>query len=138
VSFVVPVMNHTGRLHSCLESITRNDYPRELIEIIVVDDGTRDDTARVAREHGAIVLTSRGRAAELRNRGARAALGSILAFVDPGRDIDRRWIQRVVKELGERHLAAAGAPHLAMLRSHFDDRGGFDAALDAEDPALCA
>jgi glycosyltransferase involved in cell wall biosynthesis len=113
VSFVIPVRDDAARLNRCLESIRRNQYPHDLVEMIVVDNGSTDDSARVARQHGAIVLRSNGRVAELRNCGAKAALGGILAFVDSDHEIDERWIPTAVDVLASGAVAAAGAPYVA-------------------------
>jgi GT2 family glycosyltransferase len=111
VSFIIPVKNDAQRLRRCLMSILANEYPRELIEIIVVDNDSEDDSGRVAREFGAVVLRSAtGPVAELRNRGARAALGSILAFADSDHEIDAHWIDTAVDVLCHRGVAATGAP----------------------------
>ena len=53
VSFVIPVKNDAARLRRCLTSIVRNDYPRELIELIVVDNDSTDGSARPRAEHAA-------------------------------------------------------------------------------------
>lgn len=112
VSFIIPVRNDAERLRRCLTSIVANDYPRELIELIVVDNNSTDASARAAREFGSVVLTVAGTVAELRNRGARAALGSILAFVDADHEIDRGWIAHAVDALSDATVAAAGAPYV--------------------------
>jgi glycosyltransferase involved in cell wall biosynthesis len=114
VSFVIPVRNDAQRLRRCLNGILSNDYPRDLIEIIVVDNDSSDGSGRVARDHGAIVLRAGGdRVAELRNRGARAALGTIIAFADADHEIDRHWIKNAVDVLSDASVAATGAPYSA-------------------------
>lgn len=126
VSFVIPVKNDALRLRRCLTSILANDYPHELIEILVVDNGSRDGSGRVAREGGAVVLQSEATSvAELRNRGARAALGTILAFADSDHEIDPHWISTAVGVLANRDVAATGAPCLAepsanWVQQHYD------------------
>lgn len=113
VSFVIPVRNDVLRLQRCLTSITRNDYPRELIEIIVVDNDSTDGSAAAARSCGAVVIRSSGTTvAELRNRGARAALGSIIAFADSDHEISRNWVATAVEVLSHPDVAATGAPCL--------------------------
>jgi GT2 family glycosyltransferase len=126
VSFIIPVRDDAVRLGRCLESIKRNQYPRELVEMIVVDNGSTDGSIRVARQHGAIVLRSNGRVAELRNRGAQAALGGILAFVDSDHEIDDRWIRSAVDVLSSCDVGAAGAPYTAppaatWVQESYDD-----------------
>ena len=58
VSVVIPVKDRADELARCLDSISRVDYPRELLQVIVVDDGSSDDSAAVARERGALVVPS--------------------------------------------------------------------------------
>lgn len=126
ISFVIPVRNDADRLRRCLASITRNDYPRELIELIVVDNDSTDGSAAAARQSGAIVLKSSGDSvAALRNRGARAALGSIIAFADSDHEIDRYWIETAVDALSDPRVAAAGSPCLTQpspnwVQQHYD------------------
>lgn len=112
VSFVVPVRNDAQRLRRCLASIVCNDYPRELIELIVVDNDSTDGSAKAAREFSAIVVKGSGQqsVAALRNRGARAALGSVIAFADSDHEISPNWIESAVSILSAPDVAATGAP----------------------------
>lgn len=115
VSFVIPVRNDALRLERCLASIVRNTYLRALIEIIVVDNDSTDGSARVARDYGAVVIRSSDRSvAALRNRGARAALGSVLAFADSDHEIARTWIETAVEVLKDPTVAATGAAPLTQ------------------------
>ena len=125
VSFVIPVRNDVLRLQRCLASITRNDYPRELIEIIVVDNNSTDGSGPAARSYGAVVLRSPGTVAELRNRGARAALGSIIAFADSDHEIASGWIRSAMDVLSDPTVAATGSPYLTSpspnwVQQHYD------------------
>ena len=82
VTVVVPTRDRADALGECLRAVSRLDYPRELLDVIVVDDGSDDPTAveRVAVTHGARVLaqaTNLGPAAA-RNRAAAEATGEVL------------------------------------------------------------
>jgi GT2 family glycosyltransferase len=115
VSFVIPVRNDAIRLQRCLASIARNSYPRELIEIIVVDNESTDGSAEAAHGFGAITISSCGDSvAAHRNRGARAALGSVLAFADSDHEIDGNWITTAIDVLGDPQVAATGSPYLTQ------------------------
>ncbi len=123
VSFVIPVRNDAQRLQRCLASIVRNEYPRELIELIVVDNESTDGSGRAARDYGAIVSTGSGTSvAELRNRGARAALGGIIAFVDADHEIDPAWITTAVEVLSDADIAATGSPYLTQPSANWVQR----------------
>jgi GT2 family glycosyltransferase/heme exporter protein D len=115
VSFVIPVKNDAVRLRRCLTSITSNDYPRSLIELVVVDNESTDESALAAREFGAVVLSASGDSvAALRNKGARAALGSVLAFADSDHEIDRHWIETAIDVLADSRVAATGSAYLTQ------------------------
>jgi GT2 family glycosyltransferase len=115
VSFVIPVRNDVLRLQRCLTSIAGNDYPRDLIEIVVVDNESTDGSAAAARGYGAIIIKSGGDSvAAHRNRGARAALGSVIAFADSDHEIDRRWVENAVAVLADPHVAATGSAYLTQ------------------------
>jgi glycosyltransferase involved in cell wall biosynthesis len=111
VSFVIPVRNDALRLRRCLATVMANDYPRDLLEVLVVDNESTDGSAQVGVEAGATVLRSSARSvAELRNDAARRARGSILAFVDADHEIDRGWVRAAVDVLSSEDVGATGAP----------------------------
>ena len=58
VSIIIPVKDRARELTRCLESLERLEYPRELREIIVVDDGSSDASAAVALGFGCRVVTT--------------------------------------------------------------------------------
>ncbi len=86
ISVIVPVHNGEAYLESCIESIAAQDY--ENLEILVINDGSTDDTAAVC-EHLAkryenlrvITLPDLG-VSEARNRGLDQAEGDYITFVD--------------------------------------------------------
>ncbi len=82
VSIIVPACNAGGHLNRCLEALLASSYTD--FEIIVVDDGSTDDTAATARAKGVAVLERALRAGPgaARNEGALRARGEILFFVD--------------------------------------------------------
>ena len=84
VTAIVPVYNGATMLAHCLDPLLRMQRAGEIAEVIVVDDGSTDDSAACARSRGAQAIGSGGRLGPggARNVGARAATGSVLWFVD--------------------------------------------------------
>ncbi|HMV13645.1 MAG TPA: glycosyltransferase family 2 protein, partial [Nitrosomonas sp.] len=81
VTVVIPAKNEAEGLAEILPRI-KTAYPE--YEIVVVDDGSTDETASVARAHGARVVShplAKGNGAAIKS-GARAAKGEILLFMD--------------------------------------------------------
>jgi glycosyltransferase involved in cell wall biosynthesis len=126
VSFVIPVRNDAHRLHVCLESIKANDYPSERVQIVVVDNGSIDDSACVARQAGATVISVPDACVSvLRNRGAACATGDVLAFVDADHTICPDWIRSAVALLSRDDTVAAGSPYTSppyanWVQRHYD------------------
>lgn len=82
ISVVIPVYNGERYLGEAIRSTVDQSWPAT--EIIVVDDGSTDRTAAVAREFAEIryVFTAQGGAGAARNRGVAIARGDYLAFLD--------------------------------------------------------
>lgn len=99
VSIVVPVRNGAATLADLLASFRALDWPKERREILVVDNGSTDDTAAVLRRAGIEPIAEPvPGAARARNTGAARARGDLLAFTDADCVVSRGWL---------RHLAAA-------------------------------
>lgn len=83
-SIIIPAFNASGTLGECLKAVGALESRVNVCEVIVVDDGSSDDTSRVAQDFGAKVIRNEkplGPAAA-RNTGAKAADAEILLFVD--------------------------------------------------------
>ena len=95
VSVIIPVYNSADTLKLCLERLRESATPP--MECIVVDDGSTDDAASVARECGVSVLSTGGRTgpARARNLGAAQARGQILFFLDADVCVSPGTIARV-------------------------------------------
>jgi mycofactocin system glycosyltransferase len=111
VSIIIPVMNRAEELRRCLTSLTQISYPQEKLQIIVVDDGSVDDSPLVARRFGALLVpsggTGRGPAAA-RNVGASMASGEILAFIDSDCTASEEWLRELIPAFCNPALAAVG------------------------------
>lgn len=92
---VVPAYNEAEHLSRLLESLkVQSHLPRE---VIVVDDGSTDATAEIARSEGATVLaTSHQGPARARNLGGRRALGDVLVFLDGDMTASVNFVERLV------------------------------------------
>jgi glycosyltransferase involved in cell wall biosynthesis len=108
ISVILPAKNEAEGLQRTLP-VLRERFPDA--EVIVVDDGSTDATAGVAAGHGARVLSSpysMGNGAAIK-RGARAANGDILVFMDADGQHDPALIQQLLDKLDAGFDMAVGA-----------------------------
>lgn len=108
ISIILPAKNEVAGLSRTLPRL-REEMPDA--EIIVVDDGSTDATAQVARDQGARVIGSpysMGNGAAIK-RGARAASGDILVFMDADGQHDPGDIQKLLTKLGQGYDMVVGA-----------------------------
>jgi mycofactocin system glycosyltransferase len=120
VSVVIPVKDRADELRNCLTSLHQLNYPRHRLEIVVVDDGSSDHSAEVARELGAVLVESGavgGGPALARNQGAKVAGGEILAFIDSDCIASPQWLVELLPVFAEARVAAVGG----LVDGMYDD-----------------
>lgn len=98
VDVVIPALNEERMIAQCVEAVTQQDYPKELLSVYVaVDQRTTDSTARVAREAGAIVIEAGcSGAACVRNAGTAAGRGELVGFLDGHCIVEPGWLKAMV------------------------------------------
>ena len=114
VSVVIPTYNRAAFLVEAIESVLAQTYPN--IEIIVVDDGSTDDTRQVIGRYGDrvryIFQLNSGLPGAVRNVGIRNAVGKYVAFLDSDDVMSREKIETEVHFL-------EGNPHVGMVITDF-------------------
>jgi len=111
VSVVIPVKDRADDLRHCLHSLKNLAYPPEKLQVVVVDDGSSDNTPEVARELGAVLVHSgavAGGPALARNRGVAAASGEIVAFIDSDCTAAKNWLLDLLPAFADPDVAAVG------------------------------
>lgn len=88
ISVIIPAYNVEGLLKKCVDSVASQDYPKELMEIIIVDDGSTDATPQLADElakeysNVKVIHKKNGGSSSARNEGLKIAKGEYVGFVD--------------------------------------------------------
>lgn len=101
VSIIIPNYNGRQFLDTCLDALQRQTYPQELIEVILVDDASTDDSVAYVREHHpqvkVVELSRNSGLAAGCNAGARAAEGDLLVMLNNDTEPEPGWIAALVE-----------------------------------------
>jgi glycosyltransferase involved in cell wall biosynthesis len=109
VSVIIPVYNDPDGLRSCLAALSRQSYPAERVEVLVVDNGSSSDLSSVTRDFEGIRLLHEDRAGSYyaRNRGLSEARGDVIAFIDADCVPTPDWIRAGVEAIGGEQVGLA-------------------------------
>lgn len=103
VSVIIPIYNDAEPLKICLEALENQTYPKDLYEVIVVDNGSNaaQDIKGLVCYFGQVetIYESFPSSYAARNKGLRQARGQIIAFTDADCIPDPNWIQNGVRNL---------------------------------------
>ncbi|MDA8105730.1 MAG: glycosyltransferase [Nitrospiraceae bacterium] len=111
VTVIVPVYNDAGRIWKCIEALLRQTYPPDRYEIVVVDNGSTDETCSVIGRYPVTLLVENEKQTSYaaRNRGVRLAKGKVIAMTDSDCIPQSDWIEKgVARLLGEPHCGLVG------------------------------
>jgi mycofactocin system glycosyltransferase len=110
VGIIVPAHERPAAVARCVSALCRLRYPQDRMVVLVVDDGSRDETGLAAKQAGAQVLRLPRNAGPgaARNAGAQEVARDVefLAFVDSDCVADPDWLRRLVVELADHRVAA--------------------------------
>lgn len=94
ISIIIPNRDNAARLSECLRAVLRECAGREDVEVIVVDNGSRDGSVEVARGYGVRVLEDRRMASPFapRNTGIKSSKGEVIILLDSNCIPQKRWL----------------------------------------------
>ena len=109
VSVIVPVLNAEKKLPRVLEALSVQTYPKDSTEIIVVDNGSDDNTLQIARQFDVNLLIEKKQGPyAARNHGVNASKGEIVALLDSGTVPTPQWIEEGMRCIATQHVDLVG------------------------------
>jgi glycosyltransferase involved in cell wall biosynthesis len=144
ISVIVPFFNSRKYISRCVDGLLGQAYPRELTEILMIDNNSTDGSAEAARKDARIRVLSQPKQGSYaaRNRGLQEARGEIVAFTDADCVASPRWLaeidgalrdDRVGIVLGS-HRFAGASPLVGMLAAYENEKKAY--VYGRADPAL--
>lgn len=111
ISVVVCTYDGAATLRECLAGVQALRYPR--FEVLLVNDGSTDNSAAIGAELGVRVLSSPNRGlSSARNTGMEAARGEIVAYLDDDAYPDPDWLTYLAATFASTDFSAVGGPNV--------------------------
>ena len=114
ISIIIPCYNEEKNIRECLNSISKANYLKNKLEIIVIDDGSTDNTRKILNNYNIklIKLQHLGKSAAL-NLGVMKAKYDFILTLDADTTIDKNFIKNIVKPFEDKNVGATNGSCLA-------------------------
>ena len=107
VSVIIPAYNEEGIIGDCLDAVRSLNYPKHKMEVLVVDDGSTDKTAAIAKQHGAkIISTSHAGKSAALNAGLKRARHGFLLTVDADTIMEKNCLHELLAPFARKDVGA--------------------------------
>lgn len=116
-SIIIPVKNCESTIADLLSSITSLDYPKDLVEVILVDGGSTDRTIDIASRYPVEIIEEPGLGPGYgRMVGVKHSRGDILAFTDGDCIVSSKWLKAISRDLEDSSIGCVGGSILLDRR----------------------
>ncbi len=134
-------VNYNGKhfLKDCFESLYNLNYPKDKLEIFMVDNGSKDNSIDYVKENFPnlnIIINNENNYTKANNLGIRASKGEYIAFINNDVRVDKNWLIELIKVVEiDTNIAGAGSKilfldgkinssgHLELPNYYWADRG---------------
>lgn len=137
ISIIIPTLNSTTTLNKCLSSISSQNYPKNKLEVLIVDGGSTDNTIKIAQKYHFQILKNPKKTAEAGKAvGLKKAHHQLIAFIDSDNILpNKNWLKTMIVPFRDSSIVAS-EPNSFTYRSQDPPLTRYFALLGANDP-LC-
>ena len=123
ISIILPAKNEERYIAQALDALSCQSYPKELMEIIVVDNNSTDRTAEISNQYDVKTITyGHGPVGAVRNFGFKKSIGEIIFFRDSDCVAPKDWITNAVNKLKSNSKLVLGGGYSLRKNPHYIER----------------
>lgn len=121
VTVIVPVYNGEHTIGNCINSLLSLSYPSSKLELIIVDNNSKDATNRIVKRYSVISLLEQRIQSSYaaRNTGLKRSTGEIIAFTDSDCLVDKKWILKAVECFKDKKIGCVAGKIEGYSRSNY-------------------
>lgn len=105
VSIIVATLNNELTIDECLKAIFELNYPKDFLEVIVVDGYSKDATVQIAQKYPVKVVSAPLNAPAAYNYALKMVSNNVLGFIDSDAKVEKEWLNKLVTHLGDPQVA---------------------------------
>lgn len=123
VSVIIPTLNEEKYIGECLQAITSVASPLASYEVIVVDNGSTDNTTNIVQQFPVTLLKKPdGFVGAVRNHGVQHSTGDVLCFLDSDCVVREDWLKNGLSLLDERQADAVGGSYITRKHPNWIEK----------------
>jgi cellulose synthase/poly-beta-1,6-N-acetylglucosamine synthase-like glycosyltransferase len=105
VSIIITTLNNEQTIGECLKSIFELNYPKELLEVIVVDGGSKDSTTKIAQNYPAKIIVKQSNAPAAYNYAINHVESEVVGIIDADAKVEKEWLNKLIAHLKDPQVA---------------------------------
>jgi cellulose synthase/poly-beta-1,6-N-acetylglucosamine synthase-like glycosyltransferase len=105
VSIIIAALNSEQTIGDCLKAVFELNYPRDFLEVIVVDGGSKDATVQIAEKYPVKVISTPLNAPAAYNYAMKISCNDVLGFIDADAKVEKEWLNKLVTHLADPQVA---------------------------------
>ena len=112
VTFLVPAYNEEKHIGECLKKLVNLDYPKDKLKIIVINDGSKDKTAEIAKKFKGVTVIDKkneGSKAAALNFGMKFVDTELVACMDADSFASKDYLKKVVSQFNDKKVGAVSS-----------------------------